>query len=592
MDPDLAEVHITSRQYALCGICGSEPQRERNWRTCLGIADSPRMESLCDLMSHIGAFEVKDVFVRVFLALSLVVMLCSIVLAVVGQHFWASVTFIPLALYGLLVERHMFWKHLNNDEATLKEKMAPACYNRQGRKANVGAGTATATEPAVSEMIPGKEYTKLNLWRFLWQRLRVHPEPEPLSEEQQRALSGRIRQLHLRALFRAQEQKKRLFSDPVKYGTKKKKAILSLEDVQEMVKMVKNTRMENSFRTRWLRSMLLSVAFNFCLVFVPVYSCAWSETVSQIDAWILTACNFVMVCAAVRSAAHDRDAAILGPDRGMWGAIGMHTFAWLCHSSFVLTLAYTRICDRENISQYWIQVLVFTVSCYLTTILGMFMFLGKVVDYCELRLELVALGQDWSTIGQGLARFYDGYAQTAVLPNDVAERLRQVYKGFFERWYIGVAILFLGLAPTCGKIMQTMLEGRKGNLYDLLWEEVPAFMVSTAVVVITLFSDSDVPNWMGKRDVLTWYAFAVCALATEVSGMIAAQQVSSRFEETVGIFWGLSLGMLFLGGQICTCVWAGLSTDMKLIYMFSEVDPLKIDGIQRRMESTEQARDR
>ena len=140
--------------------------------------------------------------------------------------------------------------------------------------------------------------------------------------------------------------------------------------------------------------------------------------------------------------------------------------------------------------------------------------------------------------------------------------------------------------------LSSLLEGRKGNLYDLLWEEVPAFMASTAVALITLFTDSDVPKWMGTRDVLTWLVFAICALATEVSGMIAAQQISSRFENTAGIFWGLSLGMLFLGGQICLCVWAGLWTDMQLIYMFFQADPIKVDGIQRRMKSTDSVKDR
>lgn len=120
---------------------------------------------------------------------------------------------------------------------------------------------------------------------------------------------------------------------------------------------------------------------------------------------------------------------------------------------------------------------------------------------------------------------------------------------------------------------------------------------------------------MGDLDTLSWWVLAILALGTEITGMILVQQVAmsvktnsavagadasaesccnamgmslatsycteSQASSSVGVFWGLGLGMFCLTMQVGLCVQAGFVADVELIKMLYKGDTIRTDGLDR-----------
>lgn len=390
-------------------------------------------------------------------------------------------------------------------------------------------------------------------------------------------------QLHLRALQYASQYSDGDFNSEraaEQIGEKDEHGELRIQNVRKMINMIKrDTNANLPARVRWFRFLGFFFLVNYCINFVPVYLCvAFDTAVSNAAAWTIICGTLFFTVSLVNSASFDRDAAILTPPGSMFNLCAVLAFGGFGQALFTVALSYTDICMR--IDEYWPSVLVFVIFLALTMGLTMRMLLGKLVDFCELRLELLAIGQgtrEAPWVRETGEKFFDiplgsidkvfpltPPAET--LSKDAAMKLKVLSGELWERWGIGLGVLFLGLMPSFLKIVFAMWQGSAGEQpIDVLPEEIFTMMGTMVVLIILLLSDQDLWRWLNTEDLVVWVLLALFTLGAQISGGIFGLQAAWRSEKPSLLVFILVPALLAITVQLSTSVWASLVLDLKLI---------------------------
>ena len=506
---------------------------------------------------------------------------------------WASVVLLDVwavfALYGCLFSLNVFQPE---EHLTVEEHLTAQECELEPRKLTIARGVYYMYN-LFPDLTIRKDYEQV----ASRERECNPPNPPP-------AKSRLLAQLHHRAAMLANMYATGLFSDYTAGQT------LRLRDLERMVQRIKAHRNATApFVARWHSALNIFAVAYACFALILAIPCYRTGSVRQQTGWLVVGGSFSFVWCFMHSTAGDRELTLLGPRSSAWGVIFMVLYSWLAMCAVMGLLVYTDVCEETKV-HYRDKGIVFVVFASIMMFLGMRMYVGKLVDYCELRLELIALGQDELRDsrngefleGRELAKFLSRYTGKCYLNQEDKKRLEEATVGINDRWYIGLIVIFLGLAPTVGKLMQTIWEGEQGNLADLIWEDGPACLSTTAIIVIAILSDRDLKRWMGTFDVLTWIVLAILTLGTQVSGIYFGEGIATVDDgrDVDGATAQSTRAALiiavsaFLTAQICTAVWLGVKTDVELMTKLYEVDrvslgegrdqieePIQRDGLMR-----------
>lgn len=194
-------------------------------------------------------------------------------------------------------------------------------------------------------------------------------------------------------------------------------------------------------------------------------SCLQHEQVSIPVSLIIAACVCILGGTFWNSALFDKEISLLAPEKIMWFVMMVCLFGCCSQTAFILSLSLTDMCVRVNVQQSLVLQIVFGLFASMTAYCAMRMFVGKLIDFCECRLVLLELGQgekffakkdSKGTFVHSLTQTLANYSKSVELDKNVAGKLRDVTKQLFDRWVVGLGISFIGLLPTCTKIMQAM----------------------------------------------------------------------------------------------------------------------------------------
>ena len=254
----------------------------------------------------------------------------------------------------------------------------------------------------------------------------------------------------------------------------------------------------------------------------------------------------------------------------MNGLSAMLTYGAIGQIMFTLALSETDVC--ETIDQYWFRVVIFCGSLCTSLVLAMRMLLGKLVDYCEMRIELLAIGLGPKFRKAKPPRPVAEWAESkdpldqAELSFVAARKLKTLTVDLWERWGIGLGVIFLGLLPSVFKLGHAMIQGPEGESpWEVLPEEIYT-MIGTTFVLITLFlSDPDLRGWLNTKDKVMWVSLSLLTLMAEIFGAILGVEAAWRSQNRTMLIPLLGLALLFVTLQLCTCVWMSLMLDLRLV---------------------------
>lgn len=348
----------------------------------------------------------------------------------------------------------------------------------------------------------------------------------------------------------------------------------TLEDVHAMVNNVKEGHNPNLVKNRWqwtYSGMLLTCHASSL---VPMFSCVLTQEVpaTAIVPVIVGIC--VLASSFVFMTQFDREAAILAPVGALWRVSFVLVTGSLGQIQFIIALSATDIC--EHAPKYRGSVITFSFIITSTVLLAMRMLLGKLVDYCELRVQLLAFSQHetfWehccASPNHSLATIYKNYPhqrRTVALDRFAALKLKRLNQSLWENWGIGLGVIILGLVPSFLKIAYAMWFGQAGPTPSEVLPEEIFVMIGTAGVLITLIAtDADLSSWMRIQDLIMLSALVLLILGSQISGAILGMQAAWHSNNSMRIVIVLAIALFMVAVQLITCVWASLNLDLQLI---------------------------
>lgn len=349
-----------------------------------------------------------------------------------------------------------------------------------------------------------------------------------------------------------------------------------VQNVRKMVNAIKDdSNPALPARIRWINFLArFFLPVTYMINFVPVYSCVkFLEPVPWGATGVIIGGTVFFTLSLIVSASLDRDAAVLAPPGSMFGVSLVLAFGALGQALFSLALSGTDLCTRMD--EYWVPVLVFCVFIIATMLLAMRILVGKLVDYCELRLALLSLGQgpesgnlirDKHTPLAYIESRYPVRSKGESLNLEAVEKLKDLSGELWERWGIGLGVLFLGLAPSALKLGYAMWQGAEGESpSEVLPDEIFAMVGTMFVLVILLLSDKDLLRWLNKEDLAIWVVLSLLTLGSQIFGAVLGLEATWRSTTPKRIVFILVPALFAVSVQLCACVWSALVLDLKLI---------------------------
>lgn len=206
-----------------------------------------------------------------------------------------------------------------------------------------------------------------------------------------------------------------------------------MQNVRKMIHMIKGEKNNKlPARLRWLQFLGFYWVVNYCVGYTSVVSClGFARHVSSTTAGIIIVSTVPFNVSIINSASLDRDAASLAPPGSVFGVSLILIYASAAQGFFTFTLSETDLCDRMN--EYMWEVTTFFILLAMVMWSALRMLVGKLVDYCELRIELLAISKA---------------DESSKLSLDAATELKKLYGELWERSGFGLAVICLGLLPS------------------------------------------------------------------------------------------------------------------------------------------------
>lgn len=371
----------------------------------------------------------------------------------------------------------------------------------------------------------------------------------------------------------------------------------SVYQVSGMVKQLKKYANKKLLaRRRWLWLLGFSILCGYVLTLPALYSCFFNVDQARdvFVAWVTSFCIVVFNASLIIGVSLAEDAAALAPP----GSMGLVALALMFGAGgqvlFINTVSSTDICLHVRQLHFRPLVILFCALTGASITLAARMFAGKLLDYCELRIELLTINQPKTvfTPESGLWKVYQIFKlcpKTAELSPQSNKRLSDLSNVLWERWSIGLGVLILGLAPAVLKTIFAMWQGPKHwedvktlescgvhnglqrsdqTLWDILPEMILSSVGTTAVLIVLLLSDKDLTSWLRVEDLKLWSALALCTMFAQVTGAVVGVLAASHSCDPQGLTLLLGLVLLCVTLQFLVSVWGSLELDLKLIMLF------------------------
>lgn len=148
-----------------------------------------------------------------------------------------------------------------------------------------------------------------------------------------------------------------------------------------------------------------------------------------------------------------------------------------------------------------------------------------------------------------------------------AVKLKDLKNELWERWGIGLGVLFLGLLPSCFEIVDAMWNWTKeDSTAEVLSEEIFTMIGTMFVLVSLVLTDTDLWRWL-KPDLIGWVLLAILTLMAQIFGAVVGIQAACRSDHPKKMVYYLVPIVLVIALQVCLCVWASLLLDLTLIWL-------------------------